>query len=60
MNKLSVKSKIYLSFQVLFTILTFVGFIFVLTGVLKTAGMSICCMSIALVFRAFYDSSKNK
>lgn len=60
MKKLSMKSKIYLSLQIIFTILTFVGFILLLIGKLETAGMSICCMAISFVFRAFYDSSKNK
>lgn len=61
MKNLSVKSKIYLSLQILFTILTFVGFILLLIGKMDNAGMSICCMIISLVFGTFYkDSIKNK
>lgn len=61
MKNLSVKSKIYLSLQIIFAILTFVGFILLLIGKLNTAGMSICSMVISLVFGTFYkDSTKNK
>ncbi len=60
MKKLSMKSKIYLSFQIIFMVLTFVGFILLLIGKVKTAGMSICCMALSLMFKSFYDYSKNK
>lgn len=58
MKKLSMKSKIYLSLQIIFTILTFVGLVLLLIGKIKTAGISICCMSLSLVFKSFYDYSK--
>ncbi len=52
--------KVYLSLQILFAILTFVGFILLLMGKVKTAGILICCMVLSLMFKSFYDYSKNK
>lgn len=61
MKSLSIKAKIYLALQIIFTILTFVGFVLLFIGKVDNAGMSICCMVIALVFGVFYkDSTKNK
>lgn len=60
MKDLSVKSKIFLSLQIIFTVLTFAGGVLLFIGKLDNAGMSICCMSFALIFARFYDSSKNK
>jgi hypothetical protein len=59
MRSQSIKSRIYLSLQIIFTILTFVGFILLLIGKIKTAGMSICCMAVSLAFGRFYNSSKD-
>ncbi len=60
MKNLSVKAKIFLSLQILFAILTFVGLILLLLGRLHNAGMSVCCMAMSLAFRVLYDSAKNK
>lgn len=61
MKSLSIKAKIYLALQIIFTILTFVGFFLLFIGKIDNAGMSICCMVISLVFGVFYkDSTKNK
>lgn len=61
MKSLSIKAKIYLALQIIFTILTFVGFVLLFIGKIDNAGMSICCMVISLVFGVFYkDSTKNK
>lgn len=61
MKGLSIKAKIYLALQIIFTILTFVGFVLLFIGKIDNAGMSICCMAISLVFGVFYkDSTKNK
>lgn len=61
MKSLSIKAKIYLALQIIFTILTFVGFVLLFIGKVDNAGMSICCMVISLVFGVFYkDSTKNK
>ena len=61
MKSLSIKAKIYLALQIIFTILTFVGFVLLYIGKIDNAGMSICCMVISLIFGVFYkDSTKNK
>jgi hypothetical protein len=61
MKSLSIKAKIYLALQIIFTILTFVGFVLLFIGKIDNAGMSICCMVISLIFGVFYkDSTKNK
>ena len=61
MKSLSIKAKIYLALQIIFTILTFVGFVLLFIGKIYNAGMSICCMVISLIFGVFYkDSTKNK
>lgn len=61
MKSLSIKAKIYLALQIIFTILTFAGFVLLFIGKIDNAGMSICCMVISLVFGVFYkDSTKNK
>ena len=61
MKSLSIKAKIYLALQIIFTILTFVGFVLLFIGKIDNAGMSICCMVISLIFGVFYKySTKNK
>ena len=61
MKSLSIKAKIYLALQIIFTILTFIGFVLLFIGKIDNAGMSICCMVISLIFGVFYkDSTKNK
>ena len=61
MKSLSIKAKIYLALQIIFTILSFVGFVLLFIGKIDNAGMSICCMVISLIFGVFYkDSTKNK
>lgn len=61
MKNLSTKSKIYLILQILFAILTFVGFILLLIEKINNAGMSIVCMVFSLMFGNFYrDSKKGK
>ena len=61
MKSLSIKAKTYLALQIIFTILTFVGFVLLFIGKIDNAGMSICCMVISLIFGVFYkDSTKNK
>lgn len=59
MKNLSVKSKIYLSLQIIFLILAFVGGILLFIGKMNNAGMSICCMAMSLAFGSLYNSSKN-
>ncbi len=59
MKKLSMKSKIYLSLQIIFLILTFVGGILLFIGKMNNAGMSVCCMAMSLAFGNLYNSSKN-
>ncbi len=54
------KSKIYLSLQIIFTVLTVVGGILLFIGKIDNAGMSVCCMGLSLIFKSFYDYSKNK
>lgn len=58
MKTLSLKSKIYLSLQILFAILTFVGLVLLLAGRMNNGGMSIVCMVFSLTFARFYNSSK--
>lgn len=60
MKNLSVKSKIYLSLQIIFTVLTFAGGVLLFIGKLSNAGMSICCMSFGLLFSRLYEASKKK
>lgn len=60
MKKLSLKSKIYLSLQILFAVLTFVGLVLLLAGKINTGGMSIVCMVFSLTFARFYTSSKKE
>ncbi len=59
MKRLSMKSKIYSSLQIIFMILTFVGGILLFIGKMDNAGMSVCCMTMSLVFGSLYNSSKN-
>lgn len=59
MKKLNIKSKIYLSLQIIFMILTFVGGILIFIGKMDNAGMSICCMTMSLAFGNLYISTKN-
>jgi len=60
MKNLSIKAKLYLTFQIIFMILTFVGLVLLLIGKLDNAGMSICCMAMSLAFGRLYNSTKNK
>ena len=60
MKKLSLKSKIYLSLQILFMILTFAGGILLFVGKLDNVGMSVCCMTMSLAFGSLYQSSRKK
>lgn len=59
MKKLSMNSKIYLSLQIIFMILTFVGGILLFIGKIDNAGMSVCCMAMSLAFGNLYNLSKN-
>ncbi len=59
MKKLSIKSKIYLALQIIFMVLTFVGGILLFIDKIDNPGMSICCMGLSLIFKSFYDHSKN-
>lgn len=59
MKKLNLKSKIYLSLQIIFMTLTFVGGILLFIGKLDNAGMSVCCMAMSLAFGSLFNSSKN-
>ena len=59
MKKLSMKSKIYLSFQIIFMILTFVGGILLFIGKMNNAGMSVCCGAMSVAFGSLYNSSKS-
>lgn len=58
-KKLSLKSKIFLSLQIIFMVLTFIGGILLFTDVLDNAGMSVCSMAMCLAFGILYNSSKN-
>ncbi len=60
MKKLSTKAIIYLSFQIIFLILTFVGGILLFIEKMDNAGMSVCCMTMSLAFGSLYNSTKNK
>jgi len=60
MKNLSTKAKIYLFFQIIFMILTFVGGILLFIGKMDNAGMSVCCMTMSLAFGSLYNSTKNK
>ncbi len=61
MKSISIKAKIYLTLQIIFTILTFAGFVLLFIGKIDNAGMSICGMVLSLVFGVFYkDSTKHK
>lgn len=53
------KSKIYLSLQIIFMILTFAGGVLLFIGKMDNAGMSVCCMAMSLAFGSLYNSSKN-
>lgn len=59
MKKLNLKSKIYLSLQIIFMILTFVGGILLFIGKMDNAGISVCCMAMSLAFGSLFNSSKN-
>lgn len=55
------KSKIYLSLQMLFMILTIAGGILLFCNKIDNAGMAVCCMAISIAFGRLYDfSKKNK
>lgn len=58
-KKLSLKSKIFLSLQITFMILTFIGGILLFTHTFDNPGMSVCCMVMCLAFGSLYNSSKN-
>lgn len=60
MKNLNLKSKIYLILQILFAILTFVGFVLLLVGKINNVGMSIVCMVFSLTFGNFYKDSKKE
>lgn len=60
MKNLSTKAKIYLFFQIIFMILTFVGGILLFIGKMDNAGMSVCCMAMSVAFGSLYNSTKNK
>ncbi len=60
MKKLSIKSKIFLSLQIIFMILTLVGGILLFIGTIDNPGMAVCSMGFSLIFKSFYDYSKNK
>lgn len=60
MKNLSLKSKIYLSLQIFFMLLTGLGFVLLLTGILDNAGMSVVCMVFSLTFGNFFQSSREK
>lgn len=60
MKKTSRKAKLYLGLQIVFAILTFVGFILILMHKLNNAGMSIICMVFSLMFGNLYRNSKNE
>lgn len=60
MKNLSTKAKIYLFFQIIFVILTFVGGILLFIGKMDNAGMSVCCMAMSVAFGSLYNSTKNK
>lgn len=60
MKKLSIKAKIYLSLQIIFMILTFVGGILLFVGKMDNAGMSVCCMTMSLAFGSLYNGAKNE
>lgn len=60
MKKLSIKAKIYLSLQIIFMILTFVGGILLFIGKMDNAGMSVCCMTMSLAFGSLYNSTKSE
>lgn len=53
------KSKIYLSLQIIFMTLTFVGGILLFIGKIENAGMSVCCMAMSLAFGSLYNSSRD-
>ena len=59
MKKISMKSKIYLSLQIIFMVLTFVGGILLFIDKMDNAGTSVCCMTMSLAFGSLYNSSKN-
>lgn len=54
------KTKIYLFFQILFMILTFVGGVLLFIGRMDNAGMSVCCMALSLAFGNLYNSAKKQ
>lgn len=60
MKNLSTKAKIYLLFQIIFLILTFVGGILLFIGKMDNAGMSVCCMAMSVAFGSLYNGAKNK
>lgn len=60
MKNLSTKAIIYLSFQIIFMILTFVGGILLFLGKMDNAGMSVCCMALSLAFGSLYNSTRTK
>ncbi len=58
MKKSNIISKVYLSLQIIFTVLTFVGAILLFMDKIDNAGMSVCCMCMTLIFKSYYDDSK--
>lgn len=55
---MNAKSKIFLAFQIIFMVLTFLGGILLFTGKMDNAGMSVCCGSLSVAFGALYSASK--
>ncbi len=59
MKKLSGKAGFYLTLQIIFMILTFVGGVLLFVGKIDNAGMSVCSMTMSLAFGSLYNSTKN-
>ena len=60
MKKLSIKAKVYLSFQVIFMILSIVGGILFFIYKIDNIGMFVCCMIMFLGFGGLYNSTKDE
>ena len=60
MKKLSTKSKIYLSFQIIFMILTIVGGILLFVDKMDNANMVVCCAAMSLAFGTLHISSRQE
>ena len=60
MKILSTKSKVFLAFQIIFTILTVVGGILLFIDKMDNAGMAVCCGAMSVAFSVLFSASKNK